>query len=194
MSLADIVRKIEQDAAAEAAQIVKAAEQDAAQTRADTAREIDVRHDKALSQARTACEEDARMKIAAARLAGRDRLLVEKRVLITRVLEQAAEKLVTQPDEGYAALLAGEVASASRGTEKVLLGRADADRLQEHLPAALEAAGCDTQIGGVTDDIERGVLLEGDRMRVEVSVAAMVAARREQCETSISQALFGEEA
>jgi hypothetical protein len=66
--------------------------------------------------------------------------------------------------------------------------------LQEHLPAALSAAGCDTQIVGVTQDIERGVLLEGDRMRVEISVAAMVAARREQCETSITQVLFGEEA
>lgn len=194
MSLADIVRKIEHDAAAEAAEIIGVAEEDASKVRADAVREAAALGEHELSQARSGAEEDARMRVAAARLAGRDRLLAEKRVMIERVIAESAEKLVAMPDEEYAALIAREIAKVTRGSETVVLGEADAKRLEAHLPAAMEKAGCSVEIGGTTSEIERGVLLEGDRMRVEVSIAALVAARQERCETLVAQTLFGEEA
>jgi len=194
MSLADIVRKIEHDAAAEAAEIVSAAEQDAERVRVESAREAEVARERVISQARLAAEEDAQMRVAAARLAGRDRLLVKKRVMIERVLLQAVEKLVALPDEEYAALIARETAKVARGSESVVLGEADSDRLKAHLPAALEKAGCDLEVGGATSYIQRGVLLEGDRMRVEISIAALISGCQEQCETVIAQTLFDEEA
>lgn len=194
MSLADIVRKIEHDATAEATEIVRAAESDAEQARAEAAREAEVLRGRTLRQARVASDENARMRVAAARLSGRDRLLAEKRVLIERVMHQATQRLVDLPDEEYAAMLAGEVAKVARGSEAVALGHLDAPRLEARLPAALSAIGCAAQVGESTESIDRGVLLEGDRMRVEVSVEALVRARQEQCETVVAETLFGEEA
>lgn len=194
MSLADIVRKIEQDAHDEAAEIVRAAEQDAQRARAEATAEAKARKEHALSQATTAAEEDARMRVAAARLAGRDRMLAEKRIMIERVLRTAVEKLLAMDDASYAKLLAGEVAKAARGSEKVLVAQADEGRLSDHLTEALKAVGVNASIAGTTSDIAHGVLLEGDRSRFEVSVASLVSARQEECEATISQTLFSEEA
>jgi vacuolar-type H+-ATPase subunit E/Vma4 len=192
MSVADIVRKIEQDAAREAAEMVRAAEQDAAKARGEATTEAESRTARALAQAKIAAEDDAQMRIAAARLAGRDRMLAEKRVMIERVLRQATEKLLASSDAEYAKLLAEEAASASRGSEEVLLAQADEGRLSDHLADALKAAGAEVRIGGTTPDIGHGIMLVGDRSRVEVSVAAMVAAKQEECEATISRALFGD--
>ena len=193
MSLADIVRKIENDAAAEATAIVRTAEVEAGEARAEAARASESLRERTLAQARVTAEDDASMRVAAARLSGRDRLLAEKRVMIERVLKQAMARLVALPDEEYAALLAREIAKVARGSEDIALGESDAERLRAHLPAALREAGCSAQVGDSTTQIDRGVLLEGDRMRVEVSIAALVHARQEEHETVIAQTLFGEE-
>ncbi len=193
MSLADIVRKIESDAGAEATAILRAAEADADEARAEAVRASESSRERTMAQARIASEDDARMRVAAARLSGRDRLLAEKRVMIERVLKQAMARLVALPDEEYAALLAREIARVARGPENIALGESDAERLSQHLPSALRDAGCDAQVGESTTQIDRGVLLEGDRMRVEVSVAALVHARQEEYEAVIAQTLFGEE-
>jgi vacuolar-type H+-ATPase subunit E/Vma4 len=192
MSLADIVRKIEHDAASEAREIVAAAEADAQGVRDDATRRADDLRERAVAQARINAEDDARMRVAAARLAGRDRLLAEKRVMVDRALSTAVERLETLPDGEYAALLAREAAKSARGDEVVALGELDAERLRTHLPAALADVGCTATLGESTSEIARGVLLEGDRMRVEVSVAALLEADRERYETTVAEILFGE--
>jgi vacuolar-type H+-ATPase subunit E/Vma4 len=193
MSLADIVRKIEHDASDEATEIVRAAEQDARSMREDAEKRSEQLHEETLARARATADENARMRVAAARLSGRDRLLAEKRVMVERVLTAAVERLEALPDAEYATLLAHRVAESARGGETLALGEKDADRLHAHLPAALREAGCDVSIGESTSSIARGVLLEGDRMRVEISVAAFVEARHEECEATVVETLFGGE-
>ena len=114
--------------------------------------------------------------------------------MVDRALAATVERLESLPDDQYAALLAREAATSARGDENIALGELDAGRLRAHLPAALQAAGCTATIGESTSAIARGMLLEGDRMLVEVSVAALLEAQKEQYETTVVEMLFGEEA
>ena len=90
-------------------------------------------------------------------------------------------------------LLAQDIASAARGGEDVMLGAEDAERLQSHLPGALESLGCDAKVVGELASLSRGALLIGDRMQVEVSVDSLMAARREEYEALVADRLFGGE-
>jgi len=55
----------------------------------------------------------------------------------------------------------------------------------------LKAAGVTIEIDDTPADIERGVVLAGDRVRVEVSAAAMIQARRDGLLSEVDAALFG---
>jgi hypothetical protein len=74
----------------------------------------------------------------------------------------------------------------------VRLGSADAARLLASLPGALAKAGLDLKIDEAPAGIERGVVLVGDRVRIEVSPASLVYARRAELEAAGDRALFGE--
>ena len=193
MALADIVRRIDSDAETEAAAIVTAAQDDADRFVESADREAVKARELSLERARTAAKEEASLRVAGARLRGRDRLLSEKRVLVDRVFTRAHAALVSLPDDEYAMLLAQDIASATRGGEDVMLGTEDADRLQAHLPGALESFGCDARVMEEPATLSRGALLVGDRMRVEVSIDSLIAARREEYETLVADYLFGGE-
>ena len=190
MALADIVKRIDRDAQAEAAEILLAAEAEAEAVLEAASRRAERTFEAKVEQARHEAEEQASLIVASARLRGRDRLLAEKRVLIERVFAKAREELLSLPDEEYAALLARDVAVAARGREKVALGTEDAERLRRHLPSALEALGCELAIIDEPAPMAHGVVLIGDRMMVEVSVDSMFAARTEEYEALVARELF----
>jgi len=193
VALADILKRIDRDAEDEANRILLAAERMAEETRARAETAAAARHDAELERAQRQAEDDARTRLATARLRGRDSILAEKRVLIDRVLSRAVERLEALPDADYARLLAREIAAAARGGERVLVAQADAARLSSALPAMLEQAGADVEVAGQTDSVAHGVVLEGARMRIEISPWAMVVARRAELESAVSEALFGGE-
>lgn len=191
MALADILKRIDRDAELEMADIIAAAEADAERARATATSRAAAQRAAAVEHARQQAEEDARTRVAAARLRGRDRVLAEKRVLIDRALARAIERIDALDDAGYASLMAREIARVARGGEVVRPGSADAERLTAALPAALAAAGCDATVGSPTGDLERGALLEGSRMRVEVSARSMVESDRAALEALVAGTLFG---
>ena len=193
MALADIVRRIERDTEAEVAAIVAAAQESADRLIESAKRNAEKASKSLVDRARIEAEEEASLRIAGARLRGRDRLLAEKRVLVDRVFVRARAALLDLPDEEYARLLAQDIASAARGGEDVMLGAEDAERLQSHLPGALESLGCDAKVVEEPASLSRGALLLGDRMQVEVSVDSLMAARREEYEALVADRLFGEE-
>lgn len=193
MALADILKRIDSDTESEANAALLAAENKAAEVRAHAAAAAAARHAAELARAESDAAEDARTKLAGARLRGRDRILGEKRALIDRVMRRAVERLEKLPDADYARLLAREIAAAARGGERVLIGSADAQRLSSALPAALVEAGADVRTADVTETVAHGVVLEGARMRVEISPWAMVTARRAELEAEVSAELFGGE-
>jgi vacuolar-type H+-ATPase subunit E/Vma4 len=192
VALADILKRIDRDTESEAGAIISTAKEQADRARDEARREAAAYVDAALDRAQREVADEARTRLASARLRGRDRVLTEKRVLIERVLADAVGQLEELPDERYAALIAREIAAAARGGERVRLARRDSARLADPLAAQLRERGVDVQVAGDTDDVAAGVVLVGERMRVEISPASLMQTRRVQLEAHVTEVLFGE--
>lgn len=191
MALADILNRIDRDADNEAATIIADAEAQASRLRADATREAESGLEAAIAKATHQAEEDARTRIAAARLQGRDRGLAEKRAMIERSLDEAITRIQSMDAAEYAAFLASAAAKVARGDEVVRPGAADAKRLEGVLEPALRAAGVTATVGDPEPGQEHGLLLEGDRMSVLVSVRALVEGSRSDLEATAAAVLFG---
>lgn len=197
MALADILARIEADAAGEAAEIVAAAEAAAMLVAAESAESAERLHATAVEQARREARRDADTLLAGARLSARDRALGARAELIDEVMELARRALADLDDEQYARLLAGHVASAARGGERILLGGEDRERLRDRiLPSVSSVAG---ERAAVLDDLAvsdegapfaRGLMLVGSRVRTDISLEAIVAERRGQLEMVVADVLF----
>ncbi|MDO9108448.1 MAG: hypothetical protein Q7U89_05595 [Coriobacteriia bacterium] len=191
MALSDIIQRIDRDADAEAfALLAVAEERSAAQHTAVTAA---AEADKAALLAKSAhqSEQDARTLVATARLRGRDRVLAEKRVLIARALDKAVESIEALDDALYAKVLATGVVKVARGGEIIRPASADAARLAGTLEPALSAVGIKATVGEPVVDLAHGILVQGDRVRAEVSARAMVDANRSELESLVAEKLFG---
>jgi vacuolar-type H+-ATPase subunit E/Vma4 len=191
VAIDDIVARIAADAEAEARALTDAAEADADRLRADACARADARSEREAARGRADAERDAATLLANARLAARDALLTARQTLDAEALAGVEAALVALPDDRYGVLLARAVADASDGCSALRLGTVDAERLHRALPAALAAAGVELPIEDTPADVERGVVLVGDRVRVEASAAALVAARRDDLLAEADAALFG---
>ena len=192
MALADIIRRISDDAEREAAGLVLAAEQDSEQLRHAAEGRAEAERETTLASERAIARDEAATLLAGARLRGRDRLVAEKRVLIERVLVGVVHKMQELPDVEYAALIARGIAEVARGDESLVLAEVDATRLGEALPDALAKHDLEVSIEGSTSEIEQGAMLVGKRMRVEISPASMVEARHAEMVALAGQVLFDE--
>lgn len=195
MALADIIARIEADAAAEAGELISAAEQAAEET-LSLAREAAAR-ESAVTVARgeRSAASEADTLRASARLAARDEALAAKRAAIDAVLADAAAGIAALPDDKYVAWMAARIAAAARGGETVRIAPADESRLRAALPGALAALrGADAPaIDSAPADVASGVVLVGDRARVDLSVEALLDERRDELAVEVSRILFAEE-
>ncbi|GAB4289051.1 MAG: hypothetical protein Kow0067_14870 [Coriobacteriia bacterium] len=199
MALADIIGRIESDAghearavseaaAARAAEIISAAEDEAERLRAD-----------ALERAVREAEAEAATIAANARLTARDRALAAKRELVEAVLARAAEELEALPAEEYARLIAAGVVDAARGDDVVRVAGADRGRLAGLADVVATVASqrgrrLDLTFSDEPAPLEHGVMLESHRVSAEVSVRAMIEARRAELMALAASALFPKEA
>jgi vacuolar-type H+-ATPase subunit E/Vma4 len=193
VALADILQRIEEDAGAEAAAILAQAEEAAAAVRAEAQERAQARTARIVAHTTAEAEAAGRTRLASARLAARDNALASKRHLVERVLAEVVQHLESQPADEYAAFIAREVTRVARGGESLSIGQEDHARLSARLGVALAAAGVKMNIRGTTAAIDRGVLVEGDRVKVVVSASSLVASRKEQLVAVISETLFGRE-
>jgi V/A-type H+-transporting ATPase subunit E len=191
VAIDDIVSRIAADAEAEARALTDAAEADADRVRADARARADARTASEAARGRADAARDAATLLANARLAARDSLLTARQALVAEALAGVEAALVALPDDRYAALLARGIAEGSDGCSVVRLGSADAARLRKALPGAMAAAGVTLPVDEAPADIERGVVLAGDRVRVEVSAAAIRRARHDELKAEVDAALFG---
>lgn len=192
MAIADIITRIEQDAQAEADALLATA-----RDRADAmvaAAKTEAEHDAARIRSRgaEAARVEAETLLANARLAARDGLLGAKREIAERVLDEARERLESLSDDEYAAFIAREVVHAAVPGQVVRVAAADKQRLAS-LGERLAAAGAPVTISGEAEGLTRGVRVEGDGVRVEVSPAAYVAERHDALLPLAVRALFPEE-
>lgn len=191
MAITDIVERIGTDAAAEAGALLEAARTEAsritAEAEATAAREA--------AEARARAEQDAATEaatiLANARLAVRDELLAAKRHLAEDVLDRAREALEALPDAEYLELIAQACAEVARGGETLAVARADAKRLAG-IAERVRAMGREVTAVDGPAPLAHGVLLEGDRVRMELSPASLVDDRREELLLVAARALFGE--
>ena len=191
MALADIIEKIETEASAEAAALVVAAEERALQILERARSEAAQAHDADLAEATEQAQREAARTVVAARRAARDEGLSRKRALVSEVLEQVIASLTSAPAGVYAGFLARQVAAAAWGGETAHLGSADtrlADAFAEGV--RMSAPGLDITIADTPAPFEHGVLLVGDRVRVDLSLASIVGERREELEHLVASILF----
>lgn len=195
MALADIITKLEADALEEAARIIEAAEQRAAVIQADAERAVEEHRAATLGAADADARREAARIVVSARIEARDGVLVQRRQLIDEVLEAAADRLASAPDRDYATFLARRISHAARGGETLLLGSADSRR-SEAVAEALRMIAPGLQLIVATDPapFERGALIEGDRVRADLSLEAIVEESREELELVVASVLFAEEA
>ncbi|MBS3956428.1 MAG: hypothetical protein KGZ40_02715 [Clostridiales bacterium] len=190
MALADIVRRIAEDASHEADTIVRSAEEAAERTRADAYAKAAAQHERTVESARRAATEGAQARLARARITARDRALASRREMVDRTLAETVTRLESLPADEYADFIVRKVAGVARGGERLLVAEADAHRLVNVLAVALANAGIEIEEAGTTAALSRGVVLEGDRVRVEVSPAAVVAGHAEDMVSVIAAELF----
>lgn len=193
MALADIIQRIESDARAEAESIVAAAEERAQSLLAAARDRAEASRDETLRAAEQAAKRDADTLIVNARLRARDSLVAAKRELIDTALQSAADAVATQGDEAYADFLARRIVASARGGEAVSFGRADA----EHAAAVMErvaksAPALDLRQGEPAVSVDRGAVLTGSRVRVDLSLPALIDDRRDELESVAAVVLFGE--
>ena len=191
MAIDDIVTRIAADADSEALELTDAARADAERVRSEALARADARTARDAAKGVADAERDAATLLANARLEARDALLSARYALDAEALDAVEARLVALDDERYAALLARGIAQAADGCSSLRVGTADADRLRRSLPGALKAAGVTLAVDEGPADIERGVVLAGDRVRVEVSAAATIQARRDDLLAEVDAALFG---
>jgi vacuolar-type H+-ATPase subunit E/Vma4 len=194
VAIDDIVGRIRADAEGEAAAVVAEAESEAARVTAEARARAEADAARTLAREAARARRDADTLLANARLQARDATLAAHLELDNDALAAAEAALVALPDAEYAALLARGVAASSIDEETVLLGTADMARLRATLPSALAAAGVQLTIGDVPADIAHGVVLVSDRVRVEVSPAALVGGQRDDLLAQADRLLFGQEA
>ncbi len=190
MAIADILKRIDSDAKSESDAIIAEAEREAAETLAAAKKRAVAESERMLERARSEAENEASTRLAAARLSARDRLLAVKQDLVEQVLGDVAVQIEGLPDDEYTELIAEEVAKIARENERLLIGEADHKRLSKHLPVALKKSGVKLDIDGATEEIQRGVILSGERVRAEVSPQALVDASRDRLTSLIADALF----
>lgn len=193
MALADIIERIEADATTEASAIEAVAAERAeaaltaarAKAQAESARVIAAaEHDSA---------RDAETIVVNARLRGRDAFVAAQRALIDEVLVAAAQHIADMPEDEYARFLARRIAGVARGGETLSLGALDAPRAPAVTAALSELAPELELVASVSPaPFERGVLLAGERVRVDLSLPTIISDRADDLESVAAAVLFSE--
>lgn len=190
MAIDDLIGRIEADAAEEAAAILAAARVQAEELLARADASVKAERAAALAEAERSAREEAATLLANARLASRDALLARKREAAEAVLQRAQTSLEALPDGEYVELIAAAVARVAAEGDELAVAPADAKRLAG-LAARLGELGVAARVSGEAAELEHGVLLTGDRVRVEVSPASLIDDARDELLLVASRTLFG---
>lgn len=191
MALADIIKRIEGDAAEEAARIVAEAESRAETALSEARNKAEVDAGRIAEKGRREADAEAATRIAAARLGARDEALIARRELIDAALARLVAGIEALPGPEYAAFLGDAVAAQVQPGDVIALAGADAgliDQVRSRVDSV--SPGAAVQWSTEPAELERGALIVGSRTRVEVSARSIVAEKRDELEVSLASALF----
>ncbi|MCI9413712.1 MAG: hypothetical protein HFJ79_00850 [Clostridiales bacterium] len=148
--------------------------------------------DKALQQA-DRLRQNAR---SAAAMEARGLLLTERRRLIAETLEETRRRLLSLPDDVYFQMISRWIAASAESKTGGTLVFGERDR--QRLPAGFldelrRQPRCeDLRLAERTGPLDGGVLLCYGDIEINLSLAALMEARREELEDRINRALFSE--
>lgn len=198
-NLSPLVKKIIEKAEAEAAQIV--AEAKASASSLIAAGHAEAAHKAAgiLAEAETKGQETVRRSKVQAGLALRNDVLARKGYWVRKAIEELPKKLHSLNDKDYSAMIRGFVLSvAPLGLVKVLPAENDKAVFDaafvKGMNEVLSARNQETTLilTGEYVDIEGGLLLEGENVSVDCSLASICEYHQEALEPIIAFALFPE--
>jgi len=195
VALADILTRIDGDTSDDTGAILAAAGERADKIVSDATARADAHRAEVAAAATAAATREADTIVVNARLAARDAEVTARRSLLDEALAAAADAVAAQSDAQYARYLAARIAEVARGGETLSFGSADSDRASvvvEEL--ARTAPGVEFVVADKAAPFERGALLEGSRVRADLSLAALVEERRDDLEVVVARVLFPEEA
>ena len=130
-------------------------------------------------------------------LESKKHILMTQQEMVTEAFDYAAKKLLELPEREYVEFLAKHACAASlTGTEKIVLSKADYDRVGKAVlsaaNSALLAAGktASLTLSDDTADIRGGLILSGGDIEVNCSVDALVSEYRNELSPAVASALF----
>lgn len=200
MSFDDILRRINEDAGAEASRILEEAEYRACEIREEAESEAEEESRKALLRAESEAEEEKRRILALERLEARRDLLMARQNAVDDVYDEVIERLARLPDADYLRLVRKTVLEAvETGEETVLISPGDRDRITpgflRELNSELAKRGLRGSLGIETAERELGggVLLQGEGTEVNCAFPQLLKSVKEEMEPQVIKALFPRE-
>jgi vacuolar-type H+-ATPase subunit E/Vma4 len=193
VALADIIKRIESDAAAEAARELSVAEAKTAEL-LDRAREdSEAESARAVEVARRSVEVEAATLVANARLSVRDQALTARRALVEEAFDAIVVRIEEAEPDAYVRFLAAGIVAGIRDGDSVALAEADAALLPA-VRKAVEAGMTGVVLSWATEPapLARGAYVTGPRTHFEVTARSVVEERRGGLEVDVAAALFGE--
>jgi vacuolar-type H+-ATPase subunit E/Vma4 len=193
VALADIINKIRADADEEAGRILEVAESRAGDIVAAAEQRAEEHRASTLAEAETSAQREADRIVVSARLEARDAALTARRELMDEALAKTAATLASVSDIEYAGFLARRIAAVARGGETLRFGSADLGRSEAVIESLrMNAPGLVLNVASEPAEFERGVVVEGSRVRADLSLEAIVEERRDELELVAAEVLFGE--
>lgn len=191
----NLTARIGRDADGEAAAILRDGQERADRLRAEYEARAEAEAADILSRGERAAREREEGLDALTRLECRKAALAAKQALVDRAFDLARQRLLSLPQEEYAALLAGLAARASStGWEELILSPADRARVGKAVVSAANRAvpGGHLTLSEQTRPISGGFILRGGGVEVNCAFDALLQLRREELAGAAAEALFGQ--
>lgn len=194
MALADIIRRIEGDAAAEAAHVLSDARAKADELLAGAREAAEDQGARAVETARRGADVEAATLVANARLSARDDALTARRALVEEALDAIVSRIEQAEPDAYARFLARGIAAGVRDGDSVAFAPADA-AVASQVRGAVEAAAPGVALTWPAEaaPLGRGAYIAGSRTHFEVTARSVVEERRGELEVEVAATLFGQE-
>lgn len=197
MALEDILRKIRQDAEAEAAAILAEAQAQKEAALAQGKARAESAAERIGAAGMAAAEEARRRELASASVEVRRLVLSAKQDALEQVFDQALTRLADMGDREYGQLLSRLAAeAAATGDELIIVSARDRGRLGEEWLAATNAKVEQRGLPGKlafadgTRDIRGGLVLQSGDVEVNCSFERTLASLRDGLEPMIAAMLF----
>ena len=193
MALADIINRIETQAREEAQRIEQETAARLADIRQDAEQSAERQRHSAIAKATRQAEADAATLVAAAKLTVRDESLTRKRALVDEAIARVVEQIKALPDDRYVRFMARRIADSARPGDTVSVAASDRHRVEAISRELVQIAPGLTVVWSdePAEELDRGAVIAGDRVRSVVSPESAVEAIRSDLEVRLSGALFG---